>query len=207
MPYAVGLTGGIGSGKSTVAGLFAKLGATCIDTDAIARALTAPGGIAIAAIENKFGPDFIGADGSLDRATARQRVFSDPKAKRALEEILHPLIRRDVDARLLASRAAYVIVDVPLLIETGAYRDRVQRVVVVDCDEQLQIDRTAARSNLNRSEVEAIMSTQATRAERLQHADDIILNESGIEALVSSVEVVDQRLRALAKLACVEKRD
>ena len=207
MPYPVGLTGGIGSGKSTVARYFQNLGIPIIDTDAISRELTAPRGAAINAIKNTLGPEFIGSDGGLDRAIARQRVFSDPRTKGTLEEILHPMIRAVVDSQIAASDAEYVVVDIPLFVESGGYRDRIKRVVVVDCDENLQIDRTMARSKLTALEVKAIMAAQATRADRLCRADDIIVNEAGLDSLSQSIAVLDQRLRALAKLATVEKRD
>ena len=206
MPYVVGLTGGIGSGKSTVAHFFQTLGVPLVDTDAISRTLTAPGGGAISMIKTEMGDEFINRDGGLDRPMVRQRVFSDPDAKRKLEKILHPMIRAEVDAQIAASRADYVIVDIPLLVASGAYQDRIQRVVVVDCEENLQIERTMARSKLTTPEVQAIMVTQATRRERLRHADDIVVNESGLDSLSSSVAVLDQRLKALAKLAVVEKR-
>ena len=206
MPYVVGLTGGIGSGKSTVAHFFQTLGVPLVDADAISRTLTAPGGGAISMIKTEMGDEFINRDGGLDRPMVRQRVFSDPDAKRKLEKILHPMIRAEVDAQIAASRADYVIVDIPLLVESGAYQDRIQRVIVVDCEENLQIERTMARSKLTTPEVQAIMVTQATRRERLRHADDIVVNESGLDSLSSSVAVLDQRLKALAKLAVVEKR-
>ena len=206
MPYVVGLTGGIGSGKSTVAHFFQTLGVPLVDTDAISRTLTAPGGGAISMIKTEMGDEFINRDGGLDRPMVRQRVFSDPDAKRKLEKILHPMIRAEVDEQIAASRADYVIVDIPLLVESGAYQDRIQRVIVVDCEENLQIERTMARSKLTTPEVQAIMVTQATRRERLRHADDIVVNESGLDSLSSSVAVLDQRLKALAKLAVVEKR-
>ncbi len=204
MTYPVGLTGGIGSGKSTVARLFQTLGVPIIDTDAISRALTAPGGAAINVIKNNLGPEFIGNDGGLDRAMARHRIFSNPKTKRALEKILHPMIRENVDSQIAASHAEYTILDIPLLVESAGYQDRIKRVVVVDCDENLQIDRTMARSKLTMPEVNAIIAAQATRADRLRQADDIILNETDLDSLSQSVTVIDQRLRALAKLTAVE---
>ena len=128
----------------------------------------------------------------------RQRVFSNPSAKQTLEKILHPLIRREVDARSHTSVGPYVIVAIPLLVETGGYRDRVNRIVVVDCSEALQITRTVARSRLADDEVKTIIAAQVSRTERLRHADDIIVNESGLGPLASAVAVVDLRLRALA---------
>ena len=205
MPYTVGLTGGIGSGKSVVASLFEKLGAAVVDTDVIAHQLTEAGGAAIPAIQAQFGGDFLNADGSLNRSAMRQRVFSDPNAKQALENILHPMIRQRVDAEIATRQAQYVMLAVPLLVETGAYRDRVERVVVVDCSEELQLTRTAARSKLSSAEIKSIMATQAARAERLRHANDIILNNGELGSLSIPVAVIDQRLRALA--TAQEKRD
>ena len=205
MPYTVGLTGGIGSGKSVVASLFEKLGAALVDTDVIAHQLTEAGGAAIPAIQAQFGGNFLNADGSLNRSAMRQRVFSDPNAKQALENILHPMIRQRVDAEIATRQAQYVMLAVPLLVETGAYRDRVERVVVVDCSEELQLTRTAARSKLSSAEIKSIMATQAARAERLRHANDIILNNGELGSLSIPVAVIDQRLRALA--TAQEKRD
>ena len=205
MPYTVGLTGGIGSGKSVVASLFEKLGAAVVDTDVIAHQLTEAGGAAIPAIQARFGGDFLNADGSLNRSAMRQRVFSDPNAKQALENILHPMIRQRVDAEIATRQAQYVMLAVPLLVETGAYRDRVERVVVVDCSEELQLTRTAARSKLSSAEIKSIMATQAARAERLRHANDIIVNNGELGSLSIPVAVIDQRLRALA--TAQEKRD
>ena len=205
MPYTVGLTGGIGSGKSVVASLFEKLGAAVVDTDVIAHQLTEAGGAAIPAIQAQFGGDYLSADGSLNRSAMRQRVFSDPNAKQALENILHPMIRQRADAEIATCQAQYVMLAVPLLVETGAYRDRVERVVVVDCSEELQLTRTAARSKLSSAAIKSIMATQAARAERLRHANDIILNNGELGSLSIPVAVIDQRLRALA--TAQEKRD
>ena len=205
MPYTVGLTGGIGSGKSVVANLFEKLGAAVIDTDVIAHQLTAAGGTAIPAIQAQFGGDFLNADGSLNRAAMRQRVFSDSTAKQTLETVLHPMIRRQVEAQIAVSDAPYVLLAIPLLVETGAYLDHIERVVVVDCNEPLQLARTVARSSLAPSDVKAIMATQVSRVERLRHADDIILNNGELDSLTIPVAVIDQRLRALA--TAQEKRD
>ena len=200
MPFTVGLTGGIGSGKSTVERLFQGFGAHIIDTDAIAHSLTTATGQAMPAILSQFGVDFLNPDGSLNRTVMRQRVFSDPNAKRKLEEILHPLIRREVDTQLNRSAAPYIVLAVPLLIETGAYHDRVERVLVVDCAEEQQVRRTKERSGLSESEVRNIMAAQVEREERTRHADDIILNNGGLPQLAPTVAVLDQRYRALAVL-------
>ncbi len=134
MPYVIGLTGGIGSGKSTVAAAFARHGAVIVDTDVIAHELTAPGGAALDQVRRAFGHDYILPTGALDRARMRERVFREPDAKRRLEAILHPLIRAEADRRVLAARGPYVLLVVPLLVESGALRERYQRVLVVDCD-------------------------------------------------------------------------
>jgi dephospho-CoA kinase len=161
--YTVGLTGGIGSGKSTVAKLFENLGASVIDTDLIAHGLTATGGPAIASIRKKFGLGFIAPDGSLDRLAMRNLVFSDSTARAKLEAILHPLIRERVARDLRANVAPYVLLVVPLLIETGAYKELIDRILVVDCPEDTQIRRTMQRGRLSEGEVRAIMAAQTSR--------------------------------------------
>jgi dephospho-CoA kinase len=186
----IGLTGGIGSGKSAAAAMFQEFGAAVIDVDVIAHELTAPGGQAIVAISSAFGDDLIAADGSLDRPAMRRLAFGDAAAKARLEAILHPLIgaesrRRCISA--LASGAPYVLLVVPLLVESGTYRSRVGRVAVIDCAEESQISRVISRSGLTRAEVESIMATQASRAERLAVADDIIDNNAGLAELRAQV--------------------
>ena len=198
MAFIVGLTGGIGSGKSKAADMFGELGADVIDTDAISHELTGPGGAAMAAIEEAFGAEYRRDDGSLDRARMRSLVFSDPGAKHKLEAILHPRIRAAVGDRIGASRAPYVVLVVPLLVETGAYREILDRMLVVDCDEAVQIERTMARSRLTEAEVRRIMSAQATRAERLAQANDVIVNDADISALRSMVESLHQQYLAAA---------
>jgi dephospho-CoA kinase len=186
--WIVGLTGGIGSGKSAVAGLFAGLGAAVVDTDAIAHELTRPGGAAIESIRAAFGARMITAEGALDRAAMRARVFADAQAKARLEAILHPLIRAESGERCLRARAPYVVLVVPLMIESGTYRDRIRRLLVVDCSEATQVARTMKRSGLSAEQVGAIMRTQATRAQRLAAADDVIANDGPIEHLGPQVE-------------------
>jgi dephospho-CoA kinase len=183
----VGLTGGIGSGKSVVAAQFAALGASIIDTDQIARSMTVPGGPAMPAIVAEFGPEFADASGAMDRERMRALVFSDLGAKARLEGILHPLIRATALAAAESATGAYVIYDVPLLVESGSWRDRVDRVLVVDCPEDVQVARVTARSGLDASQVRAIMATQATRAARLAAADDIINNEGELAALAPQI--------------------
>lgn len=199
MSFVVGLTGGIGSGKSTVADLFALHGALLVDTDQIAHQLTAPQGAAMPAIRSAFGDSAIAADGSLDRAAMRRLVFSDASAKVRLEAILHPLIRSESAARCAAaSNAPYVLLIVPLLVESGDYRQRVDRILVVDCDEAIQISRVMARSGLAVNEVRAILAAQASRAERLAAADDLVLNNDGRETLLAQVEILHRHYLALA---------
>jgi dephospho-CoA kinase len=195
----IGLTGGIGSGKSTVARIFASLGAEIIDTDEISHQLTAPGQPAVKAIGRELGAGYIGADGGLDRAALRQLVFNDSAARKKLEDILHPRIRQRV-AELLAapSAAPYRIVVVPLLFETGAYAGLVQRTLVVDSSEQQQIERTMARSALTQEEVRTIMQSQLSRTLRLARADDVIVNDSNLENLTAKVGDLHKKYIRLA---------
>ena len=201
MTYVVGLTGGIGSGKSAVADLFAARGILVVDTDAVAHALTAPGGAAMPAIRAEFGAAVAAADGALDRAAMRARVFADPAARKRLEAILHPMIRSESE-RLLAAdatRAPYAILMVPLLIEAGSYRERVDRIAVVDCAEATQIARVMSRNGLAREEVERILAAQATRAERLAAADDVIDNDGDLDALRPQIERLHVNYLAYAR--------
>jgi dephospho-CoA kinase len=198
-PFVVGLTGGIGSGKTTVAKLFETLGAGLVDTDEIAHELTRPGAPALERIRRRFGDEYVSAQGTLDRARLRALVFQEPAARGDLEAILHPLIRAEASERARANTAAYVILVVPLLIETGTWRDQVQRVLVVDCDEALQVQRTMARSGLDEAQVRAILATQAGRAQRLAAANDVILNEAGLAELGEQVRELHARYVALAR--------
>lgn len=191
--FAVGLTGGIGCGKTAVADMFAARGASVIDTDAIAHALTAPHGAAMPALVAEFGPAFATPDGALDRARMRALVFADPAARTRLEAILHPRIREATAAAALLATGPYIIFAVPLLVESGAWRDRVARILAIDCPEAVQVARVMARNGLAEAQVRAIMAAQATRAERLAAADDVILNDAGLDALAPQVE----RLHAL----------
>jgi dephospho-CoA kinase len=198
--FVVGLTGGIGSGKSAAADLFAERGAAVIDTDAIAHAMTRPGGAAMPAIRAEFGDEVVSADGALDRAAMRALVFADPSARKRLEAILHPLIRGECEDRLAASAGApYAILVVPLLIEAGDYRKRVNRIAVVDCAETTQIARVINRSGLDRPEIERILAAQATRSERLAAADDIIDNDGDLAALPVQIERLHALYLALAR--------
>lgn len=199
--FTVGLTGGIGSGKSTVADCFAAHEVPVIDTDVVAREVTVPGGEALDAIRAAFGETAIQPDGTLDRAALRRRIFSDVGERHRLEAILHPRIRKIVMQSLATLTAPYALVVIPLLVETGGYRDVLNRVLVVDCPEDLQIARVMARSGLARDEVEAILAAQAGRAERLASADDVILNTASPEALRTQVATLHQRYLALSTTA------
>lgn len=182
--FRLGLTGGVGSGKSTVAGILSDLGAEVVDTDAIARRLTACGGPALPAIRAAFGEGMIARDGALDRAAMRARVFADPESRRGLEAILHPLIREESLRRIESARGPYVVIVVPLLVENlAAYRPLLDRIAVVDCDESQQLLRTAARPGLDMDQARAILASQAGRTERLHIADDVIENRADLPAL------------------------
>jgi dephospho-CoA kinase len=199
MPYAVGLTGGIGSGKSTVADLFAARGAGIVDTDVISHALTAAGGGAIPAIRQRFGAASIGPDGALDRAWMRALVFRDPQARRDLEGILHPLIRAETRRQAESQPTPYVIIVIPLLVESGSPRHhQLDRIAVVDCDPELQVERVMQRSGLTREMVLAIMASQASREQRLAAADDVIHNDGGLERLEAQVAPLHELYRRLA---------
>ncbi|HET6719560.1 MAG TPA: dephospho-CoA kinase [Rhodocyclaceae bacterium] len=198
--YVVGVSGGIGSGKSTVAERFARLGAGVVDTDHVAHALTASQGAAIAAIRRSFGDDVIGADGALDRVAMRRRVFADPAERQRLEAILHPLIRDESQRQCVAAASAYVLLLIPLLAETrkaSAYAF-LDRILIVDCDEATQRARVMARNGLGEAEVRAIMATQASRASRLALADDVVLNDGPPEALDPQVAALDLLYQNLA---------
>ena len=201
MSYVVGLTGGIGSGKSAAADEFARLGATVVDTDVIARELSAAGGAAIAALRALFGPAYFDASGAMDRAKVRAKVFVDPAAKKSLEALLHPMIRAESERRIAAAAGPYVIFVVPLLIESGNYRSRVQRVTVVDCPEEVQLARVASRSNLPEDEVRRIIASQVPRAQRRAAADDVIDNASALDALHKQVRELHQKYVRLARAA------
>ena len=176
----VGLTGGIGSGKSTVARMLSNLGALIIDSDAIARSVTAPGGAAIAAIGAEFGPDFVTADGALDRDRMRERAFQDAGSKRRLEAIIHPLVGQ-ITAKhaqnAIDEKHPCVVFDIPLLVESGHWRLKLHRIIVVDCAEETQVQRVMARNGMARADVLRIMASQAKKMSRLSAADIVICNE------------------------------
>ena len=193
--WRIGLTGGIGSGKSTVAGMLAQLGAAVIDADAISRSVTAPGGRAIAQIAAQFGADMIGPDGAMDRQAMRQRVFSDPAARQQLEAIIHPLVgtlTREQTEAAIARGARCLVFDVPLLVESGQrWRRQVDRVWVIDCETATQRERVIARSGLAVEEIERIIAQQASRAQRLACADLVVFNQGlSLAALQAQVHAM-----------------
>jgi dephospho-CoA kinase len=197
--YLVGLTGGIGSGKSTVAGMFAELGARIVDTDLISHQLTKTGGEAIPAIRTSFGVRYIATDGSLDRGVMRELVFTHFDEKRRLESILHPLIL--AQARQQAESptdAPYTLVIVPLLFESGRYHDWLHRIIAVDCSEETQVARTIQRSRLDETTIRAIMAQQIARSERTRLADEIIHNDGSLDDLKSQVVGIHHRLSLMA---------
>lgn len=199
MTYRVGLTGGIGSGKSTVSALFAEYGVTIIDSDTISHQLTQAEGAAIAAIRAAFGNDYIDASGALDRVRMRQRIFSDSAAKLRLESILHPLIRSQMLAQATTSESSpYQMLVIPLLFEAPSYQKLVQRTLAVDCAESTQLARAMQRSGLGEATVRAIMAAQLPRTDRLQRADDIIHNDSTLDSLRSQVQQYHQRYLSLS---------
>lgn len=183
MTFVVGLTGGIGCGKSSTSQIFSDLGIDVIDTDVISRELTQSGGSAIRMIQNTFGDAFITTDGALDRNKMRNLIFSGSDARFRLEKILHPLILEETALQVKQTHSSYSIIVIPLLFETNDYDNIVQRTLVVDCDEQQQLSRTMARSHLSEQKVRAIMATQLSRQARLQKADDIIINNQDIDYL------------------------
>jgi dephospho-CoA kinase len=194
----IGLTGGIGSGKSTAAELFAAQGAAVVDADAIAHELTAAGGAAMPALVAAFGPQICTAQGALDRAAMRARVFGNPQERLRLESILHPLIQNAMQVQAARAAGEYVVLVVPLLIEhLQRWRQQVDRVCVVDCPESLQIARVAARSGLPHETIAAIMAAQATRAQRLAAADDVIDNATTRQALAAQVRALHAKYAAL----------
>ncbi len=191
----IGLTGGIGSGKSTAAALLAARGAALIDTDAIARELTAPGGAALPALVQRFGSACIAPDGALDRPWMRRQAFDDPAARRALEAVLHPLISAEADRRAtLAAASPCIVFDVPLLVESGHWRARVDRVLVIDCREATQLRRVQQRPGWHREDAERVIASQAPRAARRAAADAVIDNDADtIEPLEHHIGVLWER--------------
>ncbi len=191
----LGLTGGIGSGKSTVADMLVRLGAACIDADAIARQVTAAGGAAIEPLVRAFGPDYITTGGALDRDRMRSLVFSDPGARHRLEQIVHPLVGQETRQQAMAAISAgsrCIVFDIPLLVESGHWRADLDQILVVDCRPETQIERVMLRSTLSRPEVERILDNQASRGTRLRAADHVIFNDA------LSLDQLERMVRQLA---------
>ena len=198
--FRVGLTGGIGCGKSTVATCFAALDVPLIDTDVIAHQLTAHGGTALSAIRAAFGDDALKTDGTMDRIAMRRRIFSDAKARQQLQAILHPLILQAVQQQLQTlTDVPYVLIVIPLLLETANYRDMVDHILVVDCLETQQIDRVMARNGMSIAEIEAIMSVQIDRTTRLAEADDVLANTDNLTFLHAQITSLHQKYLELAR--------
>jgi len=191
-PFRVALTGGIASGKSTVANLFAELGVPLIDTDVIAREVVEPGRPALAAIVAAFGPGVLDAQGCLDRRRMRERIFADPAAKQRLEAILHPAIRAEMERQSRMAGGRYQVLVIPLLAESGR-RDHVDRVLLVDVPEALQVERLALRDGVSREQAQAALNAQATRAERLAIADDVIQNAGRVDELKQQVRALHEK--------------
>lgn len=190
--FKIGLTGGIGSGKSRVADMLGGWGAAVVDTDEIARALTAAGGAAMPAIEREFGADALTSVGALDRAAMRERAFADPRVRLRLQAVLHPLIGQETERQAEAARGGYLVLVVPLLVESMVrWRDRIDRICVVDCDPETQVARVRSRSGLTDCAIRRIMAAQVARASRLGVADDVIDNGGATSS---------QQLRAQAKI-------
>jgi dephospho-CoA kinase len=193
----IGLTGGIGSGKSHVADILGGLGASIIDTDAIAHALSAPGGSAIEAIKASFGADFITPEGALDRARMREQVFADDQSREQLQAILHPLIASEVQRQAAQAQGLYTVFVVPLLVESGRWVGQVDRVCVVDCDRATQISRVQARNGLSQNQIEGILKAQASREQRLAVAHDVLENHGDV-----SLEYLRQQVLGLHQQWC-----
>ncbi|WP_216865862.1 dephospho-CoA kinase [Polynucleobacter wuianus] len=198
----IGLTGGIGSGKTAVSNLLAKLGAGIVDTDLIAHQITAPNGIAISAIQKQFGTEYLDINGALDRSKMRALVFAKVEARKALEAITHPLIRQETikQAELLVAKGVpYLVFVVPLLIESGSWEGLIDRLVVVDCPEEVQITRVMQRSNLPRAGVERILQAQTSRRDRLARADIVIENQGSLATLNVEVNQLHQKILQIQK--------
>ncbi len=198
-PFRVGLTGGIASGKSAVARMFQSLGVPLIDTDVIARDVVAPGEPGLAAVRDAFGDEVLTEDGQLDRSRLRERVFSDPAQRRRLESILHPLIRTRALAQLDDTDAPYVIADIPLLLETGFY-ELVDRVLVVDCEPETQIQRLMERDGVSRELATGMLSAQASRKNRIAIANDVLDNDGDLENTRQQVDSLHRNYLELARV-------
>ncbi len=197
--FSVGLTGGIGSGKTFISDIFAELGATIVDADVVSRGLTMRGGAGIESIRQVFGESFIDAEGALDRAKMRERVFSNPAERLRLENILHPLIRDICFRQAQEATGSYVIFVNPLLVELPVWEGMGTRILVVDCPETLQVKRVMRRSKLSADQAKAIIATQASRRQRLARADDVIVNDRGIDDIRRDVESLHKTYLAMAE--------
>jgi dephospho-CoA kinase len=196
----IGLTGGIASGKSTVAQRFIELGISVIDADESSRFVVAPGQPGLAAVTARFGADVLTADGTLDRRALRGLIFADPQKRLALEAILHPLIRADMERRAAAAGGSYVVMAIPLLVEGGGARDRVDRILVVDAAEEAQLERLMARDGGSLSQARAILSAQANRESRIKAADDVLVNSGSVSDLRQAVDDLHRRYLNLAAI-------
>ncbi len=195
----IGLTGGIASGKSTVGKLFEDRGAAVIDADAAAHDILAPGSDGLKKVVSRFGAEFLNPDGSLDRAALRRLVFSDAQERKALEAITHPLIMQEIQRRITRARGLYLILMIPLLIETGRYKGLVQRILVVDTPEELQIERLMARDGVSEEQAWQSLRAQSSRTQRLEIADDVIVNDCAIEALTPQVVRLHEQYISLSR--------
>ena len=203
MRLVIGLTGGIGCGKSLASQYFSELGICVIDTDVIARTITQPNGKAMAEIKTVFDISYLTKDGALDREKMRRLIFSDKNARLRLEKILHPIILSETVQQVACAHSPYVVVVIPLLFETKDYDTIVHRILVIDCDEQQQISRVMARSNLSEQQVKSIMATQVSRKERLQKADDIITNNQDADYLKTEVARLHSKYLSLSN-QCID---
>jgi dephospho-CoA kinase len=194
----IGLTGGIASGKSTVEQRLAELGVAVINADESARAVVEPGQPGLQAVAARFGAGALKPDGTLDRSALRQLIFKEPGKRRELERILHPLIRADMEARALVAVGSYIVLSIPLLVESGAARERVDRILVVDADEAQQIERLMRRDSLSEREARSILAAQASRTDRLKVADDVLLNSGSVPELRQAVDQLHRRYLELA---------
>ncbi len=193
----IGLTGGIASGKSTVARRFTELGIPVIDADESSRIVVAPGQPGLEQVIQRFGPGVLSAEGELDRRALRNLIFADPGKRRDLEAILHPLIRADMERRAAGAVGAYLVMAIPLLVENAA-RDRVDRILVVDADEAAQLERLTARDSVSLEQARAILAAQASRESRLKAADDVLVNSGTVAQLREAVDRLHQRYLRLA---------
>lgn len=204
-PLRIGLTGGIASGKSTVTQRFTELGVPVIDADIASRSVVEPGKPGLAQVVQRFGPGILDAGGQLNRQALRDRIFNDPLSRHALDAILHPLIRAEMEREAAAAKGSYVVMAIPLLVESGSARERVDRVLVVDVDEAQQIQRLQARDGSSAAQARAILTSQASRAARLREADDVLLNTGTVAELRQAVDRLHEKYLQLAQTASSHK--